>query len=120
MNDLVNGVPQDQKWLNIYDPFYECEEYCYDHFSRGILDMLTCFVWYNYSLESPNKNTIQGNVIQRGSASENLGNQYTRNHIVYNQFVKTYNAIMWKICEDDGQYNYDIDEKYIDIITPFM
>jgi hypothetical protein len=118
INDLVDGVPQSQKWIDLFEPFYKCDDCGNDYFSRGILDLLKCFVWYNYSLESPAKNTIQGTVRQRGSSSEPLGTQFTRNHIVYNQFVNTFNAIMYCICESDE--DYDIKRKYLEIIHPFM
>ena len=44
--DLVDGLPQSTKWLDIYNPFYECL-HCEDISSRGILDMIKCFVQLN-------------------------------------------------------------------------
>lgn len=115
--DLVDGVPQSAKWLNIYDSFYECDSCGIDYESKGLLDLIKSFVFYNYSIESNVTNTILGTVKQRGSASDVVGNQFTRNYRVYNQFVYSYNAIMWKMKESDEVY--DLYYKNLDIISPF-
>jgi len=115
--DLVLDVPQSTKWLDVYNSFYECDSCGVEYESKGLLDLIKSYVFYNYSTDSNVTNTILGTVKQRGGASEVVGSQYTRNYRVYNQFVYSYNAIMWKM--DDSDEVYDLYYKNLDIITPF-
>ena len=115
--DLIDGIPQSTKWLDVYNSFYECDSCGVDYESKGVPDLIKSFVFYNYSLESNVTNTIGGTVKQRGNASEVVGSQFTRNYRVYNQFIYSYNAIMWKMKESTEVY--DLYYKELDIITPF-
>ena len=115
--DLVDGVPQSAKWLDIYNSFYECSSNGATYQSKGIPDYLKCMVFYNYSLEGNISNTITGTVKQRGSASDVVGNQFTRNYRVYNQGVRSFNGIMCKMV--DSAEVYDLNFKTLNIITPF-
>ena len=115
--DLVDGVPQSAKWLDIYNSFYECSTCGFTYQSKGIPDYIKCFVFYNYSLESNVVNTIQGTVKQRGNASDVVGSQFTRNYRVYNQGVESFNGIMYKMR--DSTEVYDLNFKLLDIITNF-
>ena len=115
--DLVDGVPQSAKWLDVYNKFYECGYCGINYESKGLLDLIKSFVFYNYSIESNVTNTILGTVKQRGAASEVVGNQFTRNYRVYNQFVYSFNAIMWKMKDSDVVY--DLYYRHLEIITPF-
>lgn len=114
--DLVDGLPQTPKWLDIYNPFYECL-HCEDISSRGLLDMIKCFVFYRYSLESHVMNTISGNVRTKSSSSTDLWSQFSRDSIIYNQYVDTFNAIMKKMKNSDEEY--DLRYKQLTIKTPF-
>ena len=114
--DLVDGVPQSPKWLDLYNKFYDCDN-CNDYFSQGIKDMLLCFVFYNYSRESYIQHTITGTVKVKGSSSESLGSQNSRDFFIYNQHVTTFNAIMRKACHSD--YDYDFKLIYKEKITQF-
>ena len=115
--DLLNGLPQTQKWIDVYYPFYKCDDCGYEYESLGLIDLIKSFVFYNYSIESNTTNTILGTVKQRGLASDVVGSQFTRNYIVYNQFVHSFNGIMYEMVESTEEY--DLSYKYLEIITNF-
>ena len=110
--DLVDGVPQSDKWLDLFNKFYDCDN-CRDYFSQGIKDMLLCYVFYYYSSESYVQNTITGNVKVKGSVSESLATQNSRDFRVYNQHVKTFNAIMHRACNNEYEYGFKLRHKEI-------
>ena len=114
--DLIDGVHQSPKWLDLFNSFYVCND-CKDYCSLGLKDMLLCYVFYSYSRESYIQNTITGTVRVKGSVSEPLGSQNSRDFFVYNQHVKSFNAIMKKACDNDFEYGFKL--KYKDILTQF-
>jgi len=115
--DLVDGVPTSAKWLDLYNKFYLCDE-CGEFFSLGIKDMVSCYVFYNYSKDSYIQSTITGTVKLKGSASEPLASQNSKDFLVYNQYVKSYNAIMHKALTNEYEYGFDF--KCKDIINQFL
>lgn len=115
--DLVDGVPTSAKWLDLYNKFYLCDE-CGEFFSLGIKDMVSCYVFYNYSKDSYIQSTITGTVKLKGSASEPLASQNSKDFIIYNQYVKSYNAIMHKALTNEYEYGFNL--KCKEIINQFL
>lgn len=118
--DLVNDVPQTQRFIDIFDKF------CIDDTvgtgkqkrSKGIKVMLKGFTYYNIVRDSDFFNTISGNVRNDMSNSSAVSGVEMGINERYNIAVGSYWAIQWFICDNLTDYpEYNGVSKAV--ITPF-
>lgn len=104
--DLVAGVPQTARFIAIYDEIYLDEGVCLDKatISRGIPTMLKDFVYFEYTREQQNKNTITGNVKASNENSVKANNSATRMRKLYNKGVDSVNVIAEYIVDNSATY----------------
>jgi len=104
--DPTSGLPQTQRFIDIFDAF------CIDDTigtgnqrrSKGMKVMLKGFTYFNIARNSDFFNTISGNVKNTFSNSLPVKEiEYGLNER-YNVAMGTYNAIQWYICENDSVY----------------
>jgi len=102
--DLVNGVPQTQRFINIFDPF------CFDddchgiQKSEGIKVMLKYFIYWEYIKQQRINNTNTGDVVNENEVSRVARPPETKLYSTYNKGIKTYDAIQWFICKNLTDY----------------
>ena len=131
IDDLSNGVPQSQPYIDLYNKF--CIEdiiFCrfyhmlYDHdvskiISEGLKNALLGLVYYHFVTNNQYKNTLVGLVENSNENSKNLSpinvTMYADKR--WNNAVQSFNAIAYKIyTEDLYKYPTALEEKYLDII----
>lgn len=104
--DLVNDVPQTQRFIDIFDAF------CTDdgntngtqYKSDGIKAMLKGFTYYNIVRDSDFFNTISGNVKNTFSNSLSVTDFEAGTNERYNVALGTYQVIQWYICDNASVY----------------
>ncbi len=100
--DLVDGIPQTSRFIDIYQPFALDDDHCLRD-SEGIKAMLKEFVYYHILLEQPNIKTTTGTVKMQNENSSM--STYDFNIIeAYNKGVENYKTIQWFICDRDEDY----------------
>ena len=102
--DLVSNVPQDAKYLKIYNPFEYDNVNCYIYISEGMTDMIKGFVYYQYLKDLTNNVAVSGNVRPLGENSENVSTLNSMIYTRYNDSVRTYKAIQHYICDFSSDY----------------
>lgn len=116
IDDLVDGVPQNQDYLDWFNPFHEEIIACCVQEkvkSKGVKDMLTGFIYYHYVHSSQMRQTQTGTTIQRTNNSMKVGflNNERDAEARYNEAVESYNAIITKLGRCDT-----LDYKLLDIL----
>ena len=108
INDLVDGVPQSQKYVDIFNAFCKSEGRCL-YQSEGMKEMLKGFIYYEYVTTQNFQNTIAGT--QRNESDNatqvSVTNLYRNSEQRFNLGVETYRSIQWLICEDYDTYFND-------------
>ena len=102
--DLVANVPQDVKYLKIYNSFEFDNVNCNIYISEGMIDMIKGFVYYQYLKDLTNTVAVSGNVRPLGENSENVSTLNTMIYTRYNDSVRTYKAIQQYICDFSSDY----------------
>jgi hypothetical protein len=102
--DLVAGVPQDAKYLALFEPFEYDEVNCGVYISEGMIEMIKGFVYFQYLKDLTNVVAVSGNVRQMGENSENVSTLNTMIYTRYNDSVRTYKAIQKFICDNSSDY----------------
>ena len=103
-SDLVGGVPQEARFLALYNAFEYDDVNCGIYISEGMLDMIKGFVYYQYLKDKTNVVAVSGNVRQMGENSENVSTLNTMIYTRYNDSVRTYKAIQKFICDNNKDY----------------
>lgn len=119
INDLLNGVPQDTEYLELFNPFCETVSNCHcnneEIISKGIKDMITGFVYYNFVHGNQMKQTPVGTTVKKTHNSINVDflNNERDAEDRWNEAVGTFKAIRSKLgfCEIK-----EIDYKFLDLI----
>ena len=93
VSDLVANVPQSPNFKLVFDPLYVDENLYYMIESRGILDMLKGFIYFEYSKDLMNQQTPFGNVQQTTENSVVVNTLQTMMYARYNESVTTYQNI---------------------------
>ena len=104
--DIVSAelpIPTTARIVDIVDPFN------FDHNfnivqSEGMKEMVRGFIYYEYVKDLTNQMTINGNVVP---TSENSSNPTTLYNTMFNRFneaIRTYNAIQYRIILNRGDY----------------
>lgn len=103
--DLVNGVPQTQIYIDIYNKFCIDDDLCgTQRVSEGIVKMIEKFIFWEYIKDQKVKDTSSGNVVNVNEASRETVFSATRVFDTYNKAIKSYKAIQWFICENSSDY----------------
>lgn len=101
--DLIDKVPQTQRFIDIFEEFYRDEESCVYH-SQGMKAMVLGFVYFHYVRAQRIANTTQGNVISMVETSENHSS-FSGLVSRFNESVDTLNAIQWFIQDNESDYS---------------
>jgi len=103
--DLVNGVPQTQIYIDIYEKFCYDEDGCGTQIkSEGMVKMLEKFIFFEYTRNQKVKNTNTGNIVNMNEVSREAN--YTETSIFqnYNEAIESNDAIQWFICDNEASY----------------
>jgi hypothetical protein len=102
IDDLISGVPQDQRFKDIFDPF-KIDEDCHQLLSSdGIKDMLLGFIYFEICRNIDIKRNVAGNVRNVSDNSSNVGQGTLVN--AYNLAQDTFVAIQQYICDNESVY----------------
>ena len=98
--------PQNQIYLDIFDPFNKDESKCIVS-SKGIRKMLVMFIYFHYIRETQLTNTATGTTKNRPELA--VMASYKNNIIKsFNEANNTAKAIQWFICKNSDIYpNYN-------------
>lgn len=100
MSDLdVNDMPQSPNFWNIYNPFNEDWNFRILE-SKGLIDMLTGFIYFEFSKDLVNQQTPFGNVDPKSENSVVASTIYNMMYNRYNESVKTYTNIQMYIYKN--------------------
>lgn len=125
-NELIldldsNNEPQQDKFIAIWDKFCiddkECNDFFYDNYypwfnknkvwkSEGILSLIKYQIYFFYTRDQPNKNTITGNVKNENNTSSLVVNNASNIKRNYNKSIMWQNAIQWYIKKNPDNYDY--------------
>ena len=100
----AGGIPQDPRFVAIYEEFCEQDECGYMYISRGIKEMLTGLVYFEYV---KNNNSIVGSSGNVSKEGENSKEASAWKHDLFNRHniaVETATAIQWYICDNMTVY----------------
>lgn len=104
--DLVSGVPQTQRFIDIFNAFQEDSKPCL-MISEGIKEMLKAFIYFHYSRETVYQKTPTGAVIPNPEVSTNLGYNGFNLVTAYNKGVETFNVIQWFMLDGNDYPEYN-------------
>ena len=101
--DLVSGVPQTQRFIDIYNAFSVDDNYCI-RYSEGIKVALLQYVYFYAVRDLAVKKTNTGVVFNNNEVS--TGPFYSGYNIVeaYNEAIKNAKEIQWYICDNNDIY----------------
>lgn len=104
--DLVGGVPQAQRFKDIFDPFCDDDGNTtgLQQRSQGIPVMLKGFVYYDYVKDSDFSNVITGNIKNEFSNSVTSSSVEYGLRQRYNRAILSYEAIQWFIWDNLTDY----------------
>jgi hypothetical protein len=106
--DPLTFVPQDPKYLAIYNAFMHQGNNCNVIISDGMVDMIKGFIYFEYLKDQINQVWVSGNVAPVGENSKNISTLSQQIYTRYNQGVFTYDAIQHYICDNSSDYpKYD-------------
>ena len=101
--DLVAGVPQTQKFIDIYNEFIE-DSGCGVLMSDGMIEMILGFIYFEYLKDQINQVWVSGVVAPSGENSKNASTLNQQIYTRYNGALKTYRAIQQYICDNGNNY----------------
>jgi hypothetical protein len=93
VSDLNANVPKSPNFKLVFDPLYVDENLYYMIESRGILDMLKGFIYFEYAKDLMNQMTPYGNVQQTAENSVVVNTLQTMMFARYNESISTYQSI---------------------------
>lgn len=93
ISDLENNVPRSPNFKLVFDPLYVDENLYYMIESRGILDMLKGFIYFEYAKDLLNQMTPYGNVQQTAENSVVVNTLQTMMYARYNESITSYQNI---------------------------
>lgn len=101
--DLVNNVPQDAKYLAVYNPF-EYDNSCAIIISDGMVDMIRGFIYFQYMKDLTNQVSVAGNVRPVGENSFEVSTLNSMIYTRYNGSLNTYKSIQKYMCDNSSDY----------------
>lgn len=102
---LGGGVPTEPRFVIIYEALTLDLTWCI-LYSDGMKEMLTGFVYYEYTKDEIVQMTPNGNVRPVGQNSEVAGSLYTQIYNRYNAGVSSYKSIQQYIWKNPEGYDY--------------
>lgn len=120
--DLINGIPQTQRFIDIYnafcndidsicfiDPIWNAwfiESFCFNeqNRSRGVMEMLKGFMYFEYVRDQPIANSSVGPNVSVGIASDLVPLNSTAIKKAYNKSIKDYWNIQFFIQDNETDY----------------
>lgn len=102
IDDLVDGVPTNPEYLEWFNPFCEEVTHCCKTetvISKGLKDMLTGFIYYEFVHTSQQRQTPTGTTVQstNNSIKVDMLNNERDAETRYNESTDSYNAISAKL-----------------------
>jgi hypothetical protein len=95
-----------EKWTKLRDAFH-FDGYTKAYVSQGIKTMLKCFVYASYNEKGNSVPTTNGNINLKSEGGSKVVDNYETLYGVYNQGIKTFQAIQEYIKENSEDYpNY--------------
>ena len=103
ISDLVSGVPQTQRFIDIYNAFTVDDNNCI-RYSEGMKVATLQYVYFYAVRDLSVKKTNTGVVFNNNEVS--TGPFYSGYNIVeaYNEAIKNAKEIQWYICDNDEVY----------------
>ena len=91
--DPLTNAPKSPNFIKLFNPFvYDVN--LYDTLvSEGVIDMLKGFIYFEYSKDNYNQQTVYGNVQQRAENSKVVNTLQTLLYNRYNEAITTFRAI---------------------------
>lgn len=127
VDDLVNMIPQSDRFLAIYNEFCKiiedsctCEKEIQDSF--GMKSMMLGLIYYVFVSDQPYVNTITGTVSNDNSNSEVLNTTDLLQSVNkrWNRSAQSYEAIQTIILDDEDLYpefnGIEIEVKFLDLL----
>jgi hypothetical protein len=102
LEDVSGQVPTTEKYLKIYEPFYEQISFTYMN-SKGMKDMLMGFIYFQYTKDLITQITPVG-VVKPQEQNSKVITAHTPIYLKYNESIKTYNAIQEYILFNMSDY----------------
>jgi hypothetical protein len=102
-NDLTNGVPQTQRFLDVFNAF-DYDDGCQIISSDGLIEMLKGFIYFEYVRDLTSQMTVNGNVRPVGENSEPIQNFETLLLTRYNDAVNNFQNIQKFMCDNSNNY----------------
>tara|TARA_R110002020_G_scaffold454334_1_gene669695 strand:- start:331 stop:843 length:513 start_codon:yes stop_codon:yes gene_type:complete len=105
LNDLVNGEPQSERFINIFDEFFLVNG-CEQEISEGILNLLRYLIYSDFIKNDDSGHTISGTTYQENevSGAPNVVTTARKAESRKNRGVRTWEAIRWYINENSEVY----------------
>jgi hypothetical protein len=95
------GDPQTQRFIDIYNAFCLDEDKCQRQVrSIGIFEMNKRFIYFEWERQNKTKNSQTGPVVNQNEVSREADFSEAGLYRIYNEAVKTYQAIEWFICDN--------------------
>jgi hypothetical protein len=95
INDLdpLTNTPKSPNFVKLFEPFIEDVTLYETINSEGVLDMLKGFIYFEYSKDNFNQQTVYGNVQQKAENSKIVNTLQTLIYNRYNEATTTFRAI---------------------------
>jgi hypothetical protein len=93
VSDLSANIPQSPNFKLVFDPLYVDENLAFMIESRGVLDMLKGFIYFEYAKDLMNQQTPFGNVQQTAENSVVVNTLQTMMYARYNESITSYQSI---------------------------
>ncbi len=101
---FLAGYEDDEIYTVLFDPFVYDSPCAGVTISEGIEIMLKGFILAHYSREDLGTSTAQGKIMLSTEGGEKINDNYDFVYTIYNQAIKTYDAIIQKIKDNRTDY----------------
>jgi len=102
-SDVVNGVPQTQRFLDVFNAF-DYDDGCRIVSSDGLIEMLKGFIYFEYVRDQVSQMSVNGNVRPVGENSETIQMFETTMLTRYNDAVMNFQNIQKFMCDNSNNY----------------
>jgi hypothetical protein len=102
--DISSGVPQDADYLTLFNALLLENPRTFEDYSTGIVEMLKCFVYFEYYTSTQADPSTQGLKKIDSSNSKNYPNNSHLMMVKYNLGVANYKVIQEYVCDNMETY----------------
>ena len=103
-----DNLPQSQRFIDIFYPFCIDEAnsfFChYQLKSKGIVEMLKCFIYWEFVSNQKYVDTITGIIVENNENSRETKYGETQIYKIYNKAITSYRAIQKYIYDNSTSY----------------